>query len=177
MRPATMPDGNTCNEYILLYVDDALAIGVDAEKILREELGKYFELKEESIGPPALYLGGKLSLVQLNNGMEAWSISLSQYVQAAVKNVEKHLLEKSSNLPKRCETPMTTSYCPELDVSEELGPEEALYYMSLIGILRWMVELGRVDICLEVSLLSSHLALPRRGSLATLRVITMQNLF
>jgi hypothetical protein len=35
--------------------------------------------------------------------------------------------------------------------------------MSLIGILQWMVELGRVDICLEVSMLSSHLALPRRG--------------
>jgi hypothetical protein len=26
-----------------------------------------------------------------------------------------------------------------------------------------MVELGRVNICLEVSMLSSHLALPRRG--------------
>jgi hypothetical protein len=50
-----------------------------------------------------------------------------------------------------------------LDVSSELGTEESSYYMSLIGILRWMVELGRVDICLEVSMLSSHLALPRRG--------------
>jgi hypothetical protein len=35
----------------------------------------------------------------------------------------------------------------------------------LIGILRWIVELGRVDICCEVSLLSSHLALPRKGHL------------
>jgi hypothetical protein len=34
MRPATKPDGNICNEYILLYVDDALAIGVEAEKML-----------------------------------------------------------------------------------------------------------------------------------------------
>jgi hypothetical protein len=29
----------------------------------------------------------------------------------------------------------------------------------------WMVELGRVDIATEVSLLSSHLALPREGHL------------
>ena len=33
----------------------------------------------------------------------------------------------------------------------------------MIGILRWAVEIGRVDILLEVSLLSSHLALPRIG--------------
>jgi hypothetical protein len=36
---------------------------------------------------------------------------------------------------------------------------------SLIGILRWIVELGRVDICLEVSMMSSHLVLPREGYL------------
>jgi hypothetical protein len=50
-----------------------------------------------------------------------------------------------------------------LDMSPEIDSKESSYYMSLIGILRWMVELGRVDICLEVSMLSSHLALPQRG--------------
>ena len=38
-------------------------------------------------------------------------------------------------------------------------------YQHLIGVLRWMVELGRIDIALEVSLLSQHLALPRVGHL------------
>ena len=38
------------------------------ESILRNELGRYFELKEESIGPPDHYLGGKVRKVQLNNG-------------------------------------------------------------------------------------------------------------
>jgi hypothetical protein len=33
--------------------------------------------------------------------------------------------------------------------------------------MRWMVELGRVDIATKVSLLSSHLALPREGHLLT----------
>ena len=42
------------------------------------------------------------------------------------------------------------------------------YYMSLIGILRWMVELGRVDICLEVSMMSSYMAMPREGHLRQL---------
>jgi len=63
-------------------------------------------------------------------------------------------------MPCKAETPMRTSYCPELDVIPELDSTKAAYYMSLIGILRWMVELGQVDICLEVSMMSSHMALP-----------------
>ena len=58
-----------------------------------------------------------------------------------------------------------TSYRPELDVSPELTPRDSAYYQSLIGILRWIVELGRIDICLEVSMMSSHLAMPRKGHL------------
>ena len=40
---------------------------------------------------------------------------------------------------------------------------DAAHNHSLIGILWWIVELGRVDICTEVSILSSCLALPRDG--------------
>lgn len=42
------------------------------------------------------------------------------------------------------------------------------YYQSLIGILHWIVELGHVDICLEVSMMSGHLALQRGGHLQCL---------
>ena len=60
---------------------------------------------------------------------------------------------------------MSTGYRPECDQSPELDPGEAAHYQSLIGMLRWIVELGRVDVCCEVSLLSSQLALPREGHL------------
>ena len=52
-----------------------------------------------------------------------------------------------------------------MDVSPKLKPAEAAYFQSLIGVLRWIVELGRIDICLETSILSSQLALPREGHL------------
>ena len=104
--------------------------------------------------------------MQLENGVKARAFSSSQYVQAAVKNVEEYVKDKENlNIPGRAETPMQTSYRPELDVSMELTPVLASYYMSLIGILRWIVELGRVDICLEVSMMSSHMAMPRQGHL------------
>jgi uncharacterized Fe-S cluster-containing protein len=126
MHPDRQPDGAACYEYILLYVDNALAIGVYGEKMLREEIGQYFELKEELNGPPTIYLGGKMRQVILDIGMKAWGISLSQYVQAAVNNFEKYLEEQGSNLPKKADTPMRTSYCPMLDVSPELDPKESI---------------------------------------------------
>ena len=36
-----------------------------------------------------------------------------------------------------------------------------MYYQSLIGIIRWTVDLGLVDICLGTLMMSSNLALPR----------------
>ena len=168
MRPAIKSDGSKVYDYVLLYTDDTLVISENAESILRNEIGRYFELKQESVGPPTLYLGGRLRKVQLDNGVYAWAFSSSQYVRAAVNNVEDYLAKDATNrwkLPRKAETPLSTSYRPELDISPELLPTEAAYYQSLIGILRWIVELGRVDICLEVSMMSSHLVLPREGHL------------
>ena len=62
-------------------------------------------------------------------------------------------------------TPLSSGYRPEIDVSPELGGEEASYFHSLIGVLRWIVERGRADMDCEVSMMSSHLALPRVGHL------------
>jgi hypothetical protein len=122
-------------------------------------------MKEESTGPPTLYLGGRTREVELENGVLAWAISASQYIQAEVKNVEFQLSKTNLKLPSKVDTPIQLSYRPELDTSDELSPEQSSYYQSLIGILRWIVEIGCIDICLEVSMLSSHLALPRQGHL------------
>ena len=40
---------------------------------------------------------------------------------------------------------------------------DASYFQSLIGVLSCIVELGRVDICCKVSMLSYFLSLPREG--------------
>ena len=51
--------------------------------------------------------------------------------------------------------PFPVDFDPIVDTSAELDEDEASYYSSLIGIVRWMVEIGRVDIAVEVSMLSS----------------------
>jgi hypothetical protein len=78
MRPAKRSDGSDYYEYILLYTDDALVVSENAEQILRNELGRYFTLKEESIGPPKVYLGGHVRKVKLDNGVECWAFNSSQ---------------------------------------------------------------------------------------------------
>ncbi|EJK77372.1 hypothetical protein THAOC_00801 [Thalassiosira oceanica] len=154
---------------------DILVISDNAESVLRNELGSGFEkfgLKEESIGPPAQYLGGKLSLVETSNNTKAWQFSSSQYVQEAVHNVEKYLAELRQTGFYRASVSLLCrpTIVPRLTQSghkpgaREVDEADAAFYHSLIGMLRWIVELGRVDICIEVSLLlSHHLVLPRRG--------------
>ena len=111
MRLASKPDGTQYYTYILLYTDDILVIDHHAEHVLRNQLGKYFELKQESIGPPKIYLGGKTSKVELENGVSAWSFSSTQDVKAVVANVKKYVENhKSWRMPSNCNTPLTTMY-------------------------------------------------------------------
>ena len=70
-RPAVKSNRSTYYDYVLLYTDDALVISENAEQILRTEIGKFFQLKEESIGPPRVYLGGRVHKVTLENRVTA----------------------------------------------------------------------------------------------------------
>ena len=153
--------------YILCYVDDLLVIHHDPKKVLGR-INKYLPLKEDSVGPPEFYLGAKLKKKTFKDNTSAWGLSPAKYVQAAVKNCESYLKDKLGgkySLPKKAENPFPTEYSPDEDISELLEPAEATYYMQLIGILRWMCELGRLDICCETSMLSSYSAMPRVGHL------------
>ena len=68
MRKAKRADNTDYWEYVLLYVDDCLAILVNSESIVRDEIGKYFLMKEASIGEPDVYLGGKVRKVEFESG-------------------------------------------------------------------------------------------------------------
>ena len=98
-------------------------------------------------------------------GDDCWAMSSEKYCTAVVANVEEILKKKGLRLPSKCTTPTGSGYRPEMDVTAELKADGVTWYQELIGQLRWAIEIGRVDILLEVSLLSQHLALPREGHL------------
>ena len=160
MRPAVKPDDMTEYwEYILIYADDALCYSHCPTKVLKNEIGKFWTMKKGSIGPSNLYLGNKVSKVTLENGTSCWSFSSVQYVHSVVNNVERYLKSKNEPLSKRAPAPFTTYYSPEINISTELSPQDVSYFQSLIGILHWIVELVRIDIALELSMMSSMMAL------------------
>ena len=63
---------------------------------------------------------------------------------------------------------MNNTYTPELDETKELSSDDVTFFQELIGVLRWATEIGRVDILLEVSLVSQYQANPREGHLEQL---------
>jgi hypothetical protein len=80
--------------------------------------------------------------------------------------MELELAHIKKSLSSSVSTPMSSGYRPELDVTPLLSPGKATYFQNLIGILRWIVELGCLDSHVHVSMLSSFLTAPREGHLA-----------
>ncbi|KAI2498321.1 Reverse transcriptase (RNA-dependent DNA polymerase) [Fragilaria crotonensis] len=173
LRAFAKPNGYKYYEYILVYVDDVLIISHAPEEHLKIIQANY-ELNPASIGPPNRYLGADVEKVQKPGdptGREYWSFSARTYVKNAVKNVKLLLQEEGRGLKSTAKTPFpSSSYRPEVDTTDECNSEQATRFQNLIGVLRWAVELGRLDVYTEVALLSQHLALPR---LVTSRLCTM----
>jgi len=165
MRPATKYCGFQYYEYILVYVDDILVISASPSPVMKT-IQKAYRLKEEPC-PPKTYLGAAIKSWTLPGEVKPiWSMNCIQYLKEAIRNVEQELSKSGLCLRGKPNTPMQTGYRLELDISPVLGPDQANYYQSLIGILRWAVELGRIDIYVDVALLSSHLVEPHTGHLA-----------
>ena len=94
--------------------------------------------------------------------MRAWNFSSSQHVESALKNSEQCLSKEGKKLDRE-NTPTKSSHRLELDASHELNPEEISHCQTLIGTLTCIVELGRIDVCVEASMMASCVALHRKG--------------
>ena len=163
VRPATKLDGFEYYEMVLVYVDDILCVSADPKATMLG-IQETFKLKDDQIEKPETYLGAQLKQ-KVIGGRLIWTMSCEQYVKAAITKVEEKLKPSGQRLPTKCATPLQSGYRPELDVTAELKIDGVRYFQELIGVLRWAVELGRIDIATEVSVLSTHLALPREGHL------------
>ena len=56
-----------------------------------------------------------------------------------------------------------SGYKMEAEISPECDKEYSRMYISLVGILRWIIELGRIDIVRETSMMTSYSTMPRQG--------------
>ena len=164
--------GEAYYEYLLVYVDDILVFSEKPSAIM-EKIGVHFTLKD-GFGEPDTFLGAgltKKSFPTEGGTTSLWTMDSAKYVANAVKTVESLLAEDGRELKgksfktKQHSSPLDVDYKPELESTPICDDELASRYRQLIGILRWAVELGRLDILHEVSLLSQYQAGPRTGHL------------
>lgn len=149
-----------CYEYVSLYTDNCLFISDRAEHVPRNEVT--LNLNKPLLVLPLLkYLGGKLCEVELENGQQCLAFGSKQYVESAAQNIIDYHNERAQSLPVKASSPMSYRYCPEIDTTPGLRPADTSYCHSLISVLRWILELGRLDINIEVSMMSSYCAIPR----------------
>ena len=155
-------DCGTHYEYVLVYVDDLMCIGKDPQAFFDTLINEYnFKLK--GVGPPSYHLGG--DFFRDPDGTLAWGAS--SYVKKIVMNYEVMFGKK----PTEYSSPLPEKDHPELDTTPELDEIGIKQYQSLIGALQWLVTLGRFDILVAVSTMSSYRVAPREGHIERLKRI------
>ena len=173
MKESIKPNGEKYWSYIIVYVDDILCIHHDP-RIPMKQISNIYRMKDGSISTPKVYLGANIKewSSQDENGQSShcWAQSSETYTRESVRVVEalmqKHNLEYTASRRHGTKTPFSTSeYKPELEATNYCDADLHTIYLNLMGMLRWMIELGRVDILHEASLLSQYMALPRLGQL------------
>lgn len=169
----TRPDGTKYYAYLVVYVDDILSIDVKP-KIALDMIDSHFKLKPGSVSFPNHYLGTDIRNWKVTSfdgsDINTYAMGSASYVKEAVKICENRMTELGLSYPtSKPKMPFTSlSYRPELDGTPECNDKLTTLYQNLIGICRWMCELGRIDILLEISLLSQYMACPREGHLRQL---------
>jgi hypothetical protein len=168
MKAAVKPNGDKIYEYVISYVDDLIFQGLDPKGFM-DALGQRFTLKPGSIKEPDTYLGVDIKKFRIPNSDDPdkvrWAFESTSYVKKAIADLEKELEDADLRLLPSAKTPLASGYRPELDLSAELGSKQLNYYQGLIGVLRWVCEIGRIDVLMPVSLMSRYLVSARQGHL------------
>ena len=95
-------------------------------------------------------LGGGIDEVENSNGTNYWTISSEKHAKSAIANAKIKLVETGLRLPCEYAALFSFRYHPSEDETPELDSEGLTFYQEKIGVLRWAVELRRVNILLEV---------------------------
>ncbi len=138
-------------KYIRSHVDDFCIFSRDP-KLIMTQIKSVFTVKSQ--GPPEYYLGNDFKKDQKGR----WCIGSKTYIKEGIRRIENMF----GTLIKH-DIPMVSGDHLELDESKHLNDEEHTKFQMLIGMLNWIVTIGRIDIAFAVSSLSRFIACPRQG--------------
>ena len=133
-------------KYMLCCVDDLLHIGFKPKEYM-DALNMIYWLREGFV-PPDRYLGENVEKVHFKDGQVVWSTNCVDYQKRAIDNVDNSLgLDKTAlKNDGDVHMPYSSRFRPELYVTEELEEELTNRYQKLIEVLRWSIDIWRIDI-------------------------------
>ena len=123
-----------------------------------DTLTNKYNFKVKGTGPIQFHLGADFE----RDPDGTLVMSPTKYISRMVQTYERFYGCKPST---RALSPLEPNDHPELDESELLDDEGIQQYQSLIRCLQWAISLGRFDISVSVTSMSSYRAAPRRGHL------------
>jgi hypothetical protein len=133
-RAASKVNGFAYYEYLLVCVDDILIVSHNPDPIVKC-IEQAYRLKEPA-SDPKHFLGAVIKPWSIpGDSRKIWSMTATKYIEEALRNLKIELDKSGVHLVGKPATPMRTGYRPELDTTALLPPEQANYYMSLIGAL------------------------------------------
>ena len=103
-------DGFKYYEYVLVYVDDILAVSGNP-KVIMDYLESKYTLKKDSIKELDSYLGAKIFKWCIDGVKDEeklqWAMSAEGYLKLVLKDVEATLDEAGKKLPSKASMPFT----------------------------------------------------------------------
>jgi hypothetical protein len=140
-------------EYVCTHSDDFMIVSRKPQDIM-DTIKVTYNVKSE--GPPDYYLGNDYK----KDRKGRWCFGCKRYIKEALTRIESMfgVLVKST-------VPIIAGDHPETDTSELLDDEKHRKFQMLIGILNWIVTIGRIDITFATMSLSRFTASPRNGHL------------
>ena len=167
------PDGFQYYEYILTYVDDCLIVSHNTN-LITEQLTNEYGYRLKDVGPPTRYLGAQIGRYRFEDGAHAWYMSAQLYLQQAISEIESLWgpLNKLFTDRQVLDVPLPPGIHPEVDDTPFLDDNDTQLYQSYVGVLRWAVELGRIDITHAAGVMARFSAAPRQGHMyCVLRIL------
>ena len=145
---------------------------------IHKDTDKYLKLAYRDFHPkdppecPTMYLGANISkFVILNdgNGVTCWATIAYIHVKKELqvfeaKPKEVNVRWKLSN--KTADHSLSIqSYRPKLEMTKGCNNDQIQFYHILVGIMRWLCKIGRINILTDTSLLLIYLLESRVGNM------------
>jgi hypothetical protein len=110
MQPVVKSDGETYYEYVMTYIDDLIPVRCNPKGIM-DEIQETFKFTDDKVEKPSNYLGARLQKKRIN-GIDCWTITSVDYIDAAVTNVEKTIEGTQWKMPIQTYDTNVFGVCP-----------------------------------------------------------------